>query len=97
MYVRYLGIAKFFRPSVRKLKRLVVKTGETTIISGYLGTEVADYVSIISKVSRTMEIRSALHFLSRVSLMMADNVSLPPPRPRAALALTKATGPEGRA
>lgn len=82
--------------NIGKLKLiLVIKTGETTIISGYLDTEIVDYVSIISKVSRTMEIRGVLHFLSRISPMMADNVS---PHPiRAQLSLTKATGPEGQA
>lgn len=80
---------------MRKLKLiLVIKTDETNI-SSYLNTEIVDYVSIISKVSRTMEIRGVLHFLSRVSPMMADNVS---PHPiRAQLSLTKATGPEGQA
>lgn len=83
MYIRYFWHCKIFSPEREKIETtLVIKTDETTIISGYLGTKVADYVSIISKVSRTMEIRSALHFLSRVSPMMADNVSSPTPSAR---------------
>lgn len=94
MYAHYFWHCKIFSPEREKIETtLVIKTGETTIISGYLGTKVADYVSIISKVSRTMEIRSALHFLSRVSPMMADNVSPPTPPPlhpiRAQLSLSQ--------
>jgi hypothetical protein len=72
----------------------VANTSDSGDYLDYLNLEVMDYVSIISKVARTMEIRNVAFPIPRSMMADNDNVSSSPLRSRS---LTKATSSEGPA